>query len=148
MFFRVQNSLARTYHDWRCKRICATPPLELKPAPLIFCSMVSQRDLTMYLVAIKSVYSQVGEGSICIINDGSLTQEGLATLRHHLGSPAVVDITTINTGQSPRGGCWERLLHILELAHDSYVIQIDSDILARGPIPEVVQCYRENRSFT
>ena len=31
--------------------------------------MVSQRDLTMYLVAIKSVYSRIGEGSICIIND-------------------------------------------------------------------------------
>ena len=147
MLFRLRNTLDRALHDWRCKEIFVTPPLKLRPAPLVFCSMVSQRDLTMYLVAIKSMYSQVGEGSICIIDDGSLTKRARDILQHHLGSPTVVDIATIDTGRSPRGGCWERLLHILDLARDSYVIQVDSDILARGPIPEVVECYRENRSF-
>ena len=54
--------------------------------------MVSQRDLLMYLVSIKSIYTKISEGTICIINDGSLTSKAKDILQYHLGSPTIVDI--------------------------------------------------------
>ena len=144
----LRDRLDRRLHDLRCRGILATPPLAIRPAPLAFCSLVSQRDLIMYLVAIKSVYRQVGEGTIHVINDGSLTADGIAALNHHLGDPVIVPIASVDTGACPRGGCWERLLHILDLSRDRYVIQVDSDIVARRAMAEVTQSYRANRSFT
>ena len=148
MLYELRNRVARALYDRRCGEILDTPPLSIKSASLIFCSMVSQRDFMMYLVAIKSVYSRIGEGRICIINDGSLRADAIAMLEQHLGAPRIVDISSIATGSCPRGGTWERLLHILDLAEESYVIQVDSDILARASIKEVAECYQENRSFT
>lgn len=145
---KIRNDVGRTLYRWRCREILETPPLVIKPAPLTFCSMVSHRDLLMYLVAIKSVYTKVGEGLISIINDGSLQSNDIAHLNHHLGSPNIIDISTIDRGTCPRGSLWERLLYILESTEQSYIIQVDSDIVARGQIDEVVKCYRDNRSFT
>ncbi len=148
MLYNFRNRAARLVHELLCRHIRDTPPLTIRAAPLLLCSMVSERDLIMYLVAIKSIYRQIGEGQICILNDGSLRPESVALLRSHLGEPAIVDIASVNTGPCPRGGCWERLLHLLDLAAEAYVIQVDSDLVARGPLPEVMACYRENRSFT
>lgn len=148
MFHRLHDKVARAHYDRKCAGILESPPLAIKPAPLIFCSMVSQRDLIMYLVAIKSLYRHIGEGTIYIINDGSLTAKALHLLNHHLGSPTIEHIKNIQTGPCPRGGTWERLLQLATLSERAYVIQVDSDVLAREPIPEVVQCYRENRGFT
>jgi hypothetical protein len=148
MLFKYRNKLARAVYNHACRGILATPPLSPKPGPLIFCSMMCERDLEMYLVAIKSVYTRIGEGNIYLINDGTLTPQSIGLLNHHLSAPTIVDIASIGTGPCPRGGTWERLLHILDLSANSYVIQVDSDILARQDIAEVVQYYRENRSFT
>ncbi len=148
MLYKFRNQLARALYDYYCRRILDTPPLLIRPTPLVFCSMVSRRDVIMYLVAIKSVYSRIGEGVICIVNDGSLQSDDINLLKHHLGSPHIVDVAAIDTGQCPRGGTWERLLHILDLTDQSYVIQVDSDIVARGPLVEVRECYRANQSFT
>jgi hypothetical protein len=110
--------------------------------------MMSERDLVMYLVAIKSIYTRIGEGSIHIINDGSLTAQSIDVLNRHLAGATILNIAAIHTDPCPRGACWERLLHILDLSAQAYVIQVDSDVLARQDIAEVVQCYRANRSFT
>ncbi len=102
----------------------------------------------MYLVAIKSLYTHLGEGQICIIDDGSLDEHCVRILRHHLCEPEIISMKQISTESCPRGGCWERLLFVLEQSVDSYVIQADSDILIRGAIPEVLSHFRANRSFT
>jgi hypothetical protein len=113
----------------------------------LFLSMVCHRDVTAYLLAIKSLYSGVGHGRVAIINDGSLTADDLAVLSQHIPRIEVLDIAAIATGSCPRGGTWERLVKIVELSAYNYVIQIDADILVCAPIAEVVQCWRENRSF-
>ena len=146
--YKVRTRLARALHDWGCRDILTTAPLAIRDAPLIICSMVSQRDLIMYMVAIKSAYMKLGEGRIAIINDGSLESDSIELLNRHLGSPDIAHIDDIDTGPCPRGGTWERLLHLLDLAERAYVIQLDSDVLVGGPIPEVAECYRSNRSFT
>ena len=148
----VQGRLCNKLGAWRfkalCRRILDTPPLSTNQAPLLFVSMVSHKDVQSYLLAIKSIYRHVGEGRILVINDGSLTEEDLALLRVHAGAPTVVGISSISTASCPRGGTWERLMLIAELARDSYVIQVDSDLLAVSPLPEVVDAYRRNVAFT
>lgn len=109
--------------------------------------MVCHRDVVPYLLAIKSLYQGVGQGRVAIINDGTLTGEDLAILHHHVPGLMVFDIDAVDTGRCPRGGTWERLVKIMELSVSSYVIQMDADTLVSGPIPEVVQCWREGKSF-
>ncbi|WP_301589775.1 hypothetical protein [Sabulicella glaciei] len=125
-----------------------TPPLQIKPARLRIVSMVSGADHLMYLLAIKSFYRHLLGGEIVIMDDGTLTERHRALFRRHLGSPRFVRMDSIATAACPKGGCWERLLYILDLSRDSYVIQLDSDMLATGPIPEVLEAIRENRAFT
>lgn len=102
----------------------------------------------MYLVAIKSLYSRIGEGRICIINDGTITPASMNLLKEHLSTPEIIHISDITTGKCPYGGTWERLLKILDLSRDAYVIQVDSDTLVRTLVPEVTELYRKNSSFT
>ena len=52
-----------------------------------FVSMVSHRDLVMYLVAIRSLYAQIGEGAITVIDDGSLTAADITILHRLLSDP-------------------------------------------------------------
>jgi hypothetical protein len=116
-------------------------------APLKIVTMLSHADVVMYLVTIKSLYRQLGEGSFVVVNDGTLTNKDIEILHHHAGSLEIYDVRDISTEPCPQGGCWERLLTVVGLSSDSYVIQVDSDTLTLDAIPEVVESYRSNRSF-
>jgi hypothetical protein len=131
----------------KAKAIRDTRPLAMKGNSPLFLSMIRHSDVATYLLAIKSLYTGIGQGRVMIINDGSLTAGDLTLLNHHVPGIEVLDSTTIATGACPRGGTWERLFKILELSSENYVIQVDADVLVSGPIPEVVECWRENRSF-
>jgi hypothetical protein len=144
---RLRAGLGRWRHGRSCRRVLDLPPLAIRAAPLSFVSMVSHRDLVMYLVAIRSLYAQIGEGSITVIDDGSLTVADIALLHRALGGPAIIVLDDIDRGPCPQGGFWERLLHILDRSTDRYVIQVDADTLTLGPVNEVVDAYRSNRSF-
>ena len=147
MFFRLKRDAVKAFYRWRCARIDETAPLKPTPANLVFVSMVSHADLVMYLVAIKSIYSRIGCGRIVVLNDGSLTDTDKVSLERHLGAPAIIDISTVNTGDCPRGGCWERLLAIVDQSADAYVVQVDSDLLAVAELSEISDAVRQNRSF-
>jgi hypothetical protein len=144
----IRRRLTRAQFDWRCRPVLATPPIRMRPAGLCIVSMLSTRDVLMYLVAIKSLYRQLSFGRIVVLDDGTLTVADRTLLARHLGDPQIVLLSDIATGQCPRGGCWERLLHILDLSGDSYVIQMDSDVLSLGPLPEVLDAVRDNVAFT
>jgi hypothetical protein len=110
--------------------------------------MVSHRDLTMYLVAIKSLYSRLDEAQIVVLNDGTLTSHDLDLLNAHIRTPRIVSLSDIQNGSCPRGGAWERLLFISDHVRQTYVIQLDSDTLTLDDVPEVKDAIRDNRSFT
>lgn len=148
MFGNVVLKTSKVLHGLRCRAILDSDPVRLRPAPLRVVSMVSRFDCRMYLVAIKSFYRQLPGGAITVIDDGSLTARQREALRHHLAGVEIVGIDGIATGRCPRGGCWERLLHILDRSAESYVIQLDADTLTTGPVPEVVAAALENRAFT
>ena len=138
---------AKRTFDKVAKGILNTAPLDVQGLSPLFLSMVCHRDVTAYLLAIKSLYFRFKQGRVVIINDGSLSAEDLETLRLHIPGLEVVDIAAIDTGPCPRGGCWERLIKIIELSSEEYVLQVDADTLVSDAIPEVVDCWRANRSF-
>lgn len=135
------------------KRILDTPPLKVTGNSPVFLSMVRHRDLIAYLLAIKSLYTYLGHGRVFIINEQSvfnkhsLSPEDVALLNYHVPGIEVIDLATISTGCCPGGGTWERLVKIIELSANDYVIQADADTLVSAPISEVIQCWKENRSF-
>ena len=140
-FGRLKRSWNERLFDREAKTILRTRPLTLRNNSPLFLSMIRHRDVTAYLLAIKSIYTEVGQGRVTIINDGSLMTGDLALLRDHVPGIEVLDIAEITTGSCPRGGTWERLAKIVELSSaNNYVIQVDADILVCRPVPEVVDC--------
>src|SRR3546814_16336165 len=125
-----------------------TPPIAPADDGLILFSMIGTRLLLSYLVAVKSLYGRLGRGRIAILDDGTLTAADRAVLAAHLGHPVIVSIDDVATGPCPRGGCWERLLTLLDMRADAYVIQLDSDTIALGDIPDVVGGITSTPSFT
>jgi hypothetical protein len=140
---RDKRSFHRVAHG-----VLGTAPLRMAADGPLFLSMVCQRDLLMYLLAIKSLYVRIGSGTVAIINDGSLTSADLAILEHHIPRVDVFENKEIQVPPCPRADFfWERLVKIIELSHARYVIQLDADTLVLGEIPEVVECWLQNKSF-
>ena len=148
MFYNVKQRLARTRFSLACRAIHSTPPLRLRDGPLHILTLLAHGDITMYLLAIKSLYPRLGEGRVTVLNDGSLNASDQALLQRQVEGIQFIPIQSIETGNCPKGGCWERLIYALELSRTSYVIQMDSDTLTRGGMEEVLDAYRDNRSFT
>jgi hypothetical protein len=148
MFYDLRRGLAVARFDWQCRDILRTPPLCLRPRPIRIVSMVRTEHVRMYLLSIKSFYRHVPGGQVTIMDDGSLTAADKSLLAKHVKGVEIMRLDSVHTGPCPRGGCWERLLYILDLSADAYVVQLDSDILTTGPVPEVVAAIEQNSSFT
>jgi len=150
---RLRRIWAERSFDRAARGILGTRPLRLQGDSPLFLSMVRRRDVIAYLLAIKSLYVGIGQGRVVIINEGgfiddnSLSSDDMAILNHHVPGIEVVDLAAIATGPCPRGGTWERLVKIVELSDQCYVIQVDADTLVSATIPEVVECWQANKSF-
>lgn len=147
MFYRLRWALSYLQLNTACRDVYRTPPLRLQAAPVEIVSMLSHRDLLLYLGAIKSFYARFERGTITVIDDGTLTSRDQALLQEHIPGIHLHAITNVSTGKCPRGGAWERLLYIAEACSRSYVIQLDSDTVTLGDVPEVIRCVEENHSF-
>ncbi len=110
--------------------------------------MVSNREIPMYLLAMKSFYTRLGGGKIVAIIDRDMPQASRAILSNHLRGIQFLVLEDIEVGQIQRGGTWERLLTLVRQSEKEYVIQIDADILTVGNIDEIIDCVKQNRSFT
>lgn len=145
------EGLRRRADQWNFRRnaktILATPPLKTTREGPKFVSLVCHKDLLPYLVAIKSVYQKVGQGSIVVLNDGTLTTDDKAVLKHHLNDPEFRHVDEIDKGPCPTYICWARLLLIADLVEQDYVIQVDSDIVAQSALPEVHECLADDSGF-
>ena len=109
MFYRLKTKYGRWRFSAACKGISGTPRLEMKAAPLKILTMLSRRDLDMYLLAFKSFYRFLKEGSAVVLNDGSLTEADQDLLRHHIPDIVFHRYSDVDQGVFPKGGCWERL---------------------------------------
>jgi hypothetical protein len=148
MIDRVMRKGRQMLHLRSARSVLTTPPIVPTKDPVLIFSMIGTRALLPYLVAVKSFYARLGVGRVVIMDDGTLTAADREVLAHHLANPPIFPIHMVETGPCPKGGCWERLLALLDMTADNYVVQLDSDIVTIGNIPEVVDAIAANRSFT
>lgn len=134
-------------HMREARRVLAMPPIVPPDDGVVILSMIGTRTVLPYLVAVKSFHHRLRMGRIVLIDDGSLTEADRRTLARHCGQPRIIPISTVDTGECPRGGTWERLLTLLDLRRDAYVIQLDSDTLTLAEMPEVRAAIADNRNF-
>lgn len=142
------RKIAMWQHGRAAQPIVDTPPIVPKDDGLILFSMIGTAVLLPYLVAVKSLHAQLQGGRVVLLDDGTLTGEDKAVLAHHVGNPVILTFADIATEPCPQGNCWERLLAILDLRRENYVIQLDSDTVTLGPVTEVAAAIADNRSFT
>lgn len=135
-------------HRWLARGVLMTPPIRASDDGVVLFSMIGTAVLLPYLVAVKSLRHHLGRGRVVILDDGTLTEADRAVLGHHLSDPRILSIAEITTGDCPRGGTWERLLTILDLRADSYVIQVDSDTVTLRDLVEVRGAIDAGRDFT
>ncbi len=135
-------------HRRLARRVLATPPIPAGDDGVILFSMIGTAVLLPYLVAVKSLRQHLGRGRAVILDDGTLTAADHAVLAHHLNQPRILSIHDVDTRDCPQGGTWERLLTILDLRADAYVIQMDSDTVTLGDLHEVRAAIDARRDFT
>ncbi|KLE34001.1 hypothetical protein [Aurantiacibacter luteus] len=144
--WRVKADAAR--HAEAIAGVLDTAPIRPAQDGVVLFSMIGTAVLLPYLVAVKSLWRELGRGRVAILDDGTLTAQDRAILAHHCGDPEIFAIAGVDTAGFPKGGCWERFLTILDHRGGEYWIQLDSDTVTLGPVPELAQALATNRSFT
>ncbi len=145
--YRVRTPIQIYRHNAVCRPVLDTPPIKAQEDGLILFSMIGTKILLPYLVAIKSLWAQLRRGRVVILDDGSLTMQDKILLAHHLDNPRIIPIQSVDVTDFLKGGTWERLLTILDCRPDDYVVQLDSDTVTIGPVPEVAQAIEKGASF-
>lgn len=135
-------------HDRTVQGILDTPPIVAQDDGVILFSMIGTAVLLPYLVAVKSLHHHLPRGKIVLLDDGTLTAGDKQVLAHHCDQPEIITKQHVDTAPCPRNNCWERLISILDRRSDHFVIQLDSDTVTTGPVPEVAAAIDSNRSFT
>lgn len=149
MFYKFKKSLATNKFYKKTSGILDTPPMPVVPAGHTVVSMVSNNDIQMYLLSMKSFYSRLGSGNIVAIIDRDMPEQARHLLTSHFPGIELQILEDIDVGTCQRGGTWERIVYLLMRAEREYVIQMDSDTLAFGAdVQEVLDCIAENRAFT
>jgi hypothetical protein len=148
MFHRIKDTLRRARFARDCRGILHTEPVELNgDSDLALITQLQHKDMMLALIAIKSFVAKIPVSAIYILNDGSLTLNDIELLRRHFPAVQFLTLEDSQNPSCPKGGTWERLLSISKLVQDHYVIQLDSDTLTIGDIPEIRDCVESHRSF-
>lgn len=146
--YRVRVPMQMRAHDKACLPVLQSPPIRAQQDGLVIFSMIGTKVLLPYLVAVKSLWGQLQRGRIILLDDGTLTDADKTMLAHHCDHPEIIAIKDVDMQGFPTGGCWERLLSILDRRAGDYVIQLDSDTVTIGAIDDVRQAIEAGRSFT
>jgi hypothetical protein len=144
---RLKRDYFRSQYQKVTREILATPPLQRGDLPFTVLSMVHQRDVQSYLVAVKSFAHFLNPQRIVVVCDPTIDNDDRAVLRKHVPHIELHEAHEFVHPDIPRGGTWERLFAIASLVQDSYVVQLDADTLTVKPIPEVLEGIRAGTGF-
>jgi hypothetical protein len=144
---RLKRDYFRSDYQRAARAILTTPPLAQGSEPFTVLSQVHQRDVTSYLVAIKSFAHFLNPRQVVVVCDPSIGAADRAILKQHVPHIVLRDADEFTHPDIPRGGTWERLYAISEYARDSYVVQVDADTLTLQPIPEVRDAVAASTGF-
>jgi hypothetical protein len=148
MLYRFRRDIKHMNFNRRIRDVAETRPIRLVDAPWTIFSMVSNQDVLMYLLSMKSFYARIKRGKLTAIVDRDMPDRLREQIRHHLVGVRLVDLESLDTGKCQRGGTWERLVCLVDHSRDEYAVQVDADTLAcGGDLTEVVTCIEENRAF-
>jgi hypothetical protein len=143
--------LRRASRIWRARpdfaRILKTPPVRCGDDGALVFSQLQHGDVLQYLVAAKSFAHHTGYGRFALLDDGTLTERDRDLLSHHLPGIEIRALRDVRYGDLPRGGTWERLITVAELAATRYVIQLDADTVTCAPLDDVRRCVERGHSF-
>jgi hypothetical protein len=148
MFFKLRRGIWQKLFDHSARAILATRPLVCQSdSQVTIVTQVYPPDVLMYLVALKTFSRFVSPRTVIVVSD-RLSAREKETINAHVQPVEFLDIGTIDTHGTPRGGCWERLITIVERSASAYTIQLDADTITQSPPGEVLDCVTANRSFT
>lgn len=148
---RIRDRLRRDYFRPRYLKdvqlVLATAPLQRGAVPFTLLSMVQQRDVLSYLVAVKSFSMFLAPARIIVVCDPTMTPADRNLIHQHVPHVEFHDAQDFVDPRIPRGGCWERLYAISDIVRDSYVVQLDADTVTVGRIDEVAAAVRTGCGF-
>lgn len=148
MLDRIKRKLDRAWFNFRCANIYKTPPVKCDSlSNVIIVSQLHHPDLTMYMLAAKSLARHIRPQGFVIVDDGLLAEDK-RILSDHFEAIRFVSSESMRLDTCPTGGCWERLLTLGDENKKHYVIQLDSDTLTLAEPAEVLQSIAAGRSFT
>lgn len=130
------------------RAIRATPPINPGDRELVVLSMVHHRDVSAYLLALKSFSRYLLPARVVMVADPTITEQDRAVIRGHVPHILFRNASDFHRDGIPKGGCWERLTAISEYAASSYVIQLDADTVAVAPLADVAAAVAAGASFT
>lgn len=149
MLYRLRRHLATAWFNLGIRGVDRTPPLICDPgARLVLVTQLCHRDVSMYLLALKSLTRFVRPREVFVLDDGSLTDADRERLGRHVRPLEIIPVSAVANASCPRGKTWERLLFIADRAASDYVVQLDSDTLTFREPAELVRCLAANTSFT
>lgn len=148
MFYKLKDRFHRMRFAAQCKSVLDSPPVILRGSSgAALLSQLQHKDVLMFLLAVKTFARHVELGRVFVLDDGSLLASDRALLDAHIPRVTFLELAAYRSAACPTGGCWERLLAITSLVDDYYVVQLDSDTLTVGPIPEVRDCIERGTAF-
>jgi len=144
---RVKRDFFRGQYNKVVRRVLDTAPLKQGTHPFMLLSMVHQRDVQSYLVAVKSFAHFLNPHRIVVVCDPSINAADRATLKQHVPHVELRDADEFTHPDMPRGGTWERLYAIATFSPENFVVQLDADTLTVRPIPEVLEAVHAGHGF-
>lgn len=114
----------------------------------IVLSMVHHRDVLPYLLALQSFARYIQPAQVVVIADPTLNAADQSTLRQKVPGIEIRPALDYRHPELPVGGCWERLHAITHFSEQGYVVQLDADTVATGPMDHVADCIQQDRPFT
>lgn len=144
---RVKRDYFRGQYNKVVRQVLDTTPLKQGTLPFMLLSMVQQRDVQSYLVAVKSFAHFLNPKRIVVVCDPSINATDRATLKQHVPHIELRNADEFTHPDLPRGGTWERLFAIASFSPEDYVVQLDADTLTVHPIPEVLEAVHAGHGF-
>jgi hypothetical protein len=162
MLYHFRTSLAYRYLEFKTRGLDATP--QLASAPHAQCeahTMLGARDVTMYVLAIKSLLSYVSDLAVVVHSDGTLSEHDRRRVGRHIAGvrfvlPEQADAhAATSLRESPfllewRGNdaAYRRLVDVELWRGAAKVIVLDSDVLTNRSPDEVAGWVRSgNKPF-
>src|SRR6267154_1321329 len=83
MFYRLRTTWNKRRFDRLTRRILDTPPIHTVNADWSIISMVSNSDVQMYILSIKSFYARIGRGEVIVILDCANNNRAFTLNQNH-----------------------------------------------------------------